>query len=383
MKRILISCIIAALGFPLFTQQHSLTIESNEHEGILSRAYSFQSYNLNAWTLQNSFIAKWTQDSSQLEQYYLRNYARDRLTLIRTGEHLRLALHAGGEMYYGDNVPTHMSGWPGRWDIAHGMFGGVDATARMGAAQLDLRTDWWAQWFEPVGTTSEATGDDEMDTNLWSEGRFAWRFNDWIKPYTRVVAFNDLNQLDSYDQLTLAVGNEVSRKLNYIHILHGSAEAAWSNTFDDQPYSARLDARLTSQFGMSWMLTNRLSATQAFISDDGADSGSFTGFYETLAQRVLSIEGNHLSRVQFGGRAWFGDESGYLKANLLYWYKRCNIYLDAEKHFEGHRNHRLTAQLGIELWKTRLHLSYAFLLDDRVNVDDTSSHLLSLELLLP
>ena len=398
MKHITFICLLC-LAMPLLAHQYSLTTESSDREGLLSRAYVFQSWQRGDWSLQNSLVAKWTQDDGELEQYYLRNFARDRLTLIRSSEPLRLALHAGGEYYYGENVPTHIAGLADRWDITKGVFGGVDATAYLGPAELRLRTDWWGQWFEPVNAAGEVSGDEELDTDLWSEGRAAWRVNDWAKPYIRFERYDDLNELDTWDELTVAAGNEVNRKLSYIHTLRGTAEVAWSNTFDNEPWSAALDARLSSKFGLAWMLVNRVSLRQVFTTDEDDDNdddrddddeddgesnegGSLYGFYEVLAQRVLKLEGNHLSRVQMGGRAWAGDESGYIEANLLYWLGRFNVYLDAEKHFEGYRKHRLTAQLGAELWQQRLQVSCAYQVDDRELEDDVSTLFMRLELML-
>ncbi|GEM_PF-3205960 len=377
--------LLMLIALPLLADQFSLTAEQDNNEGLLSRFYAYSDFNLGDWRLENTLTAKWTNyDKDKLKNYYLRNYARDRLQLTRTTDRWRLSVYTGGEGYYGTNVPTHLAGWDGRWDLQHGAFSGVQATAWLGPVQVDWSTDWWMQRFEALADSADDTA---TDYNLWHEGRAQYRYSDWLKPYVSFTAFDDLNELDAYDETTVGVGNEWSGKLNYIHTLRGSVEGRWSNTFDNEPFSLLMDARLTSKFGLSWMLVNRLSLTQTFTTDEGddedddsGDGSNLTGFYEFIGQRTLNLVDNRFSRVQAGGRWYPGDETGYIELDALYWLGPVSLYMDAEKHFNGARNHRITGQLCCNLLRDHLRLGYGYTLDDRVDNTDLFTNMLLVEL---
>jgi hypothetical protein len=303
---LLFLCGIALLGA---SQQVTLSVLSDDDEGISQKLSSYLSFDLGNWQVDNITFAKFSQEQDGLAEYYQRNYLRNKLVLRRDLQAGYLRLFGSAEFAPADNVPSHLAGMPGTYQLDSGLGLGADVRYRLGVVELDATLNY---------NIRDYSGDDEFsEYNLRNHATLTLVKSDTWKPFVQLDMYDDLNEEEYYDYYTAGAGLQALHYLGRPHVLRQQLLIGTSDRYDDIPLMQDYTARLSTKLHPDWMLVQKLQL-QSWYDTENSELLLGNSFVESIAQRTIALDNNRISRVRAAVKHSFYNEETILKANLQY-----------------------------------------------------------------
>ncbi len=352
-------------------QQISVSVVSDNQEGFSSRMTSYITQKFGQWQIDNITFAKFSEETETLEETYLRNYLRNKLSLTRTLSGGMVQFFGSVQLSPADNFPSHVGGVNGEYLLENGWGLGANIHYQVGNLLMDANLRY---------NIRDYSGDEditEFDTR--NNVTLTWMQSDTWMPVIALEHFDDLNEEDVFNYYTAGAGIQTMHYFGRPHIWQQQLILGQSDRYDDVPYFVHYTTRFSTKLHPDWMLVQKLDI-QNWYDTENNEMLLGKSFGESIVQRTISTEGNRINRIRLAAKHCFYDEETLLKANMQYnlwqlvFFAEYNYYLgNVSVNDMG-----ISGELGGFLLHDSLRIGYRYDVLLRDTVKDRLTHGISL-----
>ncbi len=384
MKRLILLFVIMGFGF-LFAAQIRLNFESDNREGYIERLYFYEPIQFeNGFELTNTMYLKVSNNDDEFEHDYLRNYVRDKLRFSKFSDNYYISTHVGAQYYFNDQYDTRITGAEDSYRLKHVLSGGIDWFGSWSGVETLLEAKVFANTYDryiDVDGELEKDETDQLDSDGYGKASIAYKITDWVKPFVEVTHFNDMNDTDTYDYTETRFGNRALKKLDAVHTVELEIAAVQSDVWENLPWYADFDLRITSKYFHDWMFIHRLTE-QYWYNEDDSNKAWGDGFYEGILQHNLEFDqDNRVDRFLVAVKTHFNENVTIARTGLMFYFGPFSLYGSYHHYFGNDRMTDYKAGIDYSYYMTdiKTRLYYSFSIIDARFADTTTVHSLNFE----
>ena len=381
MKRLILLFVLMGFGCLLATQIR-LNNDFDSREGTIERLYYYEQVAFeHGFELTNTLYLKASADSDEREQDYLRNYVRDKLRFSKISDNYYVSTHFGVQYYFGDQYETRIAGAEDSYRLKNVLSGGIDWFGTWSGVETLLEARVLTNTYDRYSEVEKEEAG-KLDSDGYGKASVAYKVTDWFKPFVEITHFNDMNDIDTYDYSETRFGNRSLKKLDAVHTVEMEIAAVRSDAWENLPWYADFDLRLTSKYFHDWMFIHRLTE-QYWYNEDDSNKAWGEGFYEGILQHNLEFDkDNHVDRFLVAVKTYFNENVTVARTGLMVYFGPFSLYGSYHYYFGNDRmvNYKSGIDFSYYLTSIKTRFYYGFSISDQRFVENTIVHSLNFEL---